>query len=149
MTENPEKDAPDSPPAVPEIDWFLQFQAKMVKVYGLPVTLTVNGLVISGTIVSQSDFIKDFSAKLGDGLGETLKDEGIRETIRQTYTLMTDKITETPEDERPDPLLIHLRDVRFYPSSQAPVPNSDGLWWRGKLSDVSGFSLGKMEWSEK
>lgn len=74
-----------------------------------PVTLTVRGLIIFGTIVSSKVFAEDFAKQMGISAGATYLSEGY----------------------------IHLEKAQVYQPG-GPMPR-EGVLWRGKLSDVDGF----------
>lgn len=40
-------------------------------------------------------------------------------------------------------VFIHLRDARVYQPGQSALP-ANGMYWRGRLSEVSGWSFGKL-----
>jgi hypothetical protein len=44
------------------------------------------------------------------------------------------------------PNYIHLKEAKFFLPSGAgkPIPANQGVWWRGRLSEVSGFILGSL-----
>lgn len=149
-----EKDSEEAPVRekffAPDIDWFLQQQvgtANRKSGFGVSLTLTVGGFLVSGVLVSGEDFIKDFGEKLANALGTHFDDEEIKTSIEESYKMLREGIYSVPEDERPEPVFIHMRDVRFFTAAAQPIPTQDGMWWRGKMSDVSGFSLGAMNMS--
>jgi hypothetical protein len=44
-------------------------------------------------------------------------------------------------DELPE--FIHLSDVHFFVPGQPPIPTcGDGVFWRGRISEVAGFQFG-------
>jgi hypothetical protein len=86
--------------------------------------LNVGGLIISGILVS----IK----KYGEGapvLKDVMKKAGLEAKPAKVF-----KETE----------YIHLKDARIFIAGQAPLP-VEGMWWRGKISSVDGFSFGTLE----
>jgi hypothetical protein len=99
----------------------------------VPITLMVYGTVVSGTLVSYVEFanhvLNDIEKKLPDP---------------RVCAEMKDRLTKAvtpPHTEFTAANYIHLKDARFPQSSGAYVPG-EGVWWRGRLSAVSGFVLG-------
>lgn len=44
---------------------------------------------------------------------------------------------------------VHIRNARFFqPGGGGPIPQVSSSWWRGRLSEVSGFVIGEMMVSE-
>ncbi len=40
---------------------------------------------------------------------------------------------------------IHLRGAKFFHTSGISLPNNADIWWRGRISEVGGSFLGKIE----
>jgi hypothetical protein len=103
-------------------------------------TLYVSGIVVSGTLVSGRRFFGE--------MAELLASEGVSgwaEIFARTAgELFPERGTE-PGDEEPTDLsavYIHLREARVFTSgNDRPLPET---LWRGRLSHVSGWSLGTM-----
>jgi hypothetical protein len=76
-----------------------------------PVTLTVHGVIIFGTIVSSKAFAEDFAKQTGVSVGSAISGEGF----------------------------IHLEGAQVYQPG-GPMPRNGVIFWRGKLSEVDGFS---------
>lgn len=88
---------------------------------GIPevgITLNVGGLIISGTMISNKKYWDE------------------------TQPAFRDMLKESGEElDKPDEMgYIHLRDAMFINAGEDPVPTS-GMWWRGKIKSVDGFSL--------
>jgi hypothetical protein len=37
-----------------------------------------------------------------------------------------------------------LSDAKYFQIGGAPIPQDGGIWWRGRISAVSGFFIGKL-----
>jgi hypothetical protein len=37
---------------------------------------------------------------------------------------------------------VHLQNARFYSTDGTPVPGNEGVWWRGRISEISGIVIG-------
>lgn len=128
-------------------DWFLQSTIENIVSNGIEIgiTLNVSGLIISGVLVSgkkyfeeMSIFMKsasrqpdDISSALGDAWGK--------------YTSIYEKPEDAPDGWSVGPVgYVHLMNARFYTAGQKPIPNNQGVLWRGKLSSVDGFFIGNL-----
>ncbi len=103
------------------------------------ITLNVQGQIIVGEIIGRTEYLKELSESFRSAnngqsdLGKTIGDSF-------EYALEGLQKEKSEEDqEEPEPNFIHLKNVQFHPlNMSAPV-------WRGKLSSVDGFILGKLE----
>lgn len=140
-------------------DWYLQALVRIVNGSEIefPITLFVNGSLVSGQLVSGHRYF-------GDGLGTALKQffnndesEGTKSAIKHltaakdVYLEDKSKEVATKEGEevpykRP-PQFIHLREARVFVAGQKPIPE-EGSWWRGRLSSVDGFHFGSLRASD-
>lgn len=84
------------------------------------VALAVNGLVIAGELISYPKYCEE--NELADGPVE--------------YG--------SPEEPRH---YIHLRNAK-YKFGSSDLPSNDGMYWRGKVADISGFSVVAFEKGE-
>ena len=102
----------------------------------LGITLNVEGMIISGILISSKEYY--------EGLAQQLKEPSDRkETNNLTKTLVNiinQYIAQEGQALTQD--YIHLKDARFHYASQDIAPIDQGVWWRGKLSSVDGFTLG-------
>jgi hypothetical protein len=134
---------------------------------GAGITLTVQGLVVSGRIIPNWQWFGDLEQQNGDHAAhpagksddpggdsgdpafKSLKDELIE---MRTQAKIADELAEGLPLRYRQALLgvdrteyIHLRDARAFPTSSAhPIPTTGGTHWRGKLADVSGWSFGML-----
>lgn len=130
-------------PASPE-DWFLQFFVKMVNGSSteIPVTLLIGGAILSGSLVSGHRYFDE----IGAGFVEALTDKVPTDAI-ETFDGFMKKNSEvyTTEEGREtagEPTFIHLREARYFHQSGAPIPSNQGIWWRGRISEIDGWSFG-------
>jgi hypothetical protein len=95
------------------------------------ITLAVNGLLISGKIISERDFI------LSNGVLNTL-DEITEELAREAAGF-------GDVERSPHEFFIHLKEAKIFAPGQKPIPNDgDGVFWRVKLSSVDGFLMASL-----
>lgn len=86
----------------------------------LPITLTVNGQIITGRLISEQRY-----------------HQGLKKTFgaKEDFPLELEHLT-TPAE------YIHLKDARFMTSDGSTFPiHKSGYLWRGKLSAVDSFVL--------
>ena len=106
------------------------------------VTLTVGGNLISGNLISVDAYLdqwaNDFSANFSS-------DNGAKDSMKET--VLSWKVSpETKPDDLPPSQLIHLEDAEVFSSSGRPILPGGSLW-RGKISSVDGFNLGRLVFS--
>jgi hypothetical protein len=94
----------------------------------LHVTLLVGGTLVTGRIISHDEFVRQhpFLEKLWEKYPRPLSELPPQQRI-------------TGEGER---WCIHLADARFAVPGQ-PAPSGPGVYWRGRLAEVVGFSFAK------
>lgn len=93
------------------------------KCANVPVTIIIGGQVISGVIVSMTDFIR--------GAESIIRESDVELMVADAQRIL-DANHETPAQ------LIHLRDA-YVLHAQTTIPLG---WWRGRLSEIAGFSFG-------
>ena len=117
-------------------DSILEFftQASNKHDFALDITLNVNGALITGTTISAKEYFDTLSDSIGNGnevaqkLSEKLADAG--QSIEDAADAQTN--------------FIHLKNTKVYLGDSNPTPSQGKIVWRGKLSEVDGFFLGKI-----
>lgn len=105
------------------------------------VTLAVGGFLISGFLVSGKRYFEYFASDAALASIEGEAKEEMRKFLLSFETLYEP----APEGEqRPLPVFLHLRDARYFHNSGNALPSDRGIWWRGRISDVHGITLGAM-----
>ena len=139
-TTNPEL----TPFAVPH-DWFLQSLVNMAN-NGIEVgvTLQVSGLLVSGVLTGGKAYFEGFAEDFSGGLN----DPEVAESVRSSFAKFGDIYKKEDGDEPPPPQYIHLKNARFFNTSGNPIPGNKGVWWRGRISEVAGFTLGSLGQAE-
>jgi hypothetical protein len=99
----------------------------------LGITLHVAGMLVSGYVINQRQFL--LTHPLTDKLLEV--GEKLEESDEESVAV---------DDESPH--FIHLSDARFFLPGHPPIPNDGGVYWRGRISEVSGFSFGILDVTE-
>ncbi len=131
-------------PPVPSAqhDWFIQSLVNVATIAPLSfgVTLQVSGLLVSGYLVSGKAYFEAVGEQVIDGFSQNAE---LAEQIRQMFATFESAYSGDPErSERPVPQFIHLQNARFYSTEGTPVPVNEGVWWRGRISEVSGIVIG-------
>lgn len=108
---------------------------------GLSITVVVNGMPITGYAISMREFARDYAEQLRAAYATFAQELG--DTMHE-YTDAILKANLNLPDKGVLPRFIHLKDARL----GTPGPGTKVEWplWRGRISEVSGFSIG--HWSE-
>jgi hypothetical protein len=116
---------------LPESDWFLTSLVDFINKHHneVPVTLLVNGVLVSGLLCCYEKYFEAVGLDTQKLFGEeefpkSKANGGASETAL--------------------PIFIHVKEARFFSGSQA-LPKGKGLWWRGRISEISGFSFGRLK----
>jgi hypothetical protein len=143
-TEQPHRVQQEPSAALP--DWFLQSLVSLVNnsESEIGVTLQVSGFLVSGLLVGGAKYFEGFAAELATAFPE---DQRTTESIQKafsSYGAGLYKPTDTADVSSPPPTYIHLKQARFFHIIGTPVPVNRGVWWRGRLSEVSAFVMGTL-----
>ncbi|MGP9499720.1 gas vesicle accessory protein GvpU [Halomonas sp. 86] len=132
--------AEPAPFAVPH-DWFLQSLVNMANDgIEVGVTLQVSGLLVSGILASGKAYFEGFAEDFSSGLN----DPEAAESVRDSFAKYGEIYKKEGDDAPPPPQYIHLKNARFFNTSGHPIPGNKGVWWRGRISEVAGFTLGSL-----
>jgi len=128
--------------STPSKDWFLQFLVNLANKnrFELDITLTVGGILISGTLVGVKQYFDELSTFFANPF-----DSGKNPDIKETFKQIGDQCAcVAPSEQTETPSYIHLKNVNFANAQSRSIPGNAGLWWRGRISEVQGFSPGKL-----
>ncbi|KEZ53323.1 gas vesicle accessory protein GvpU [Metabacillus indicus] len=117
-------------------DSVLEFfvQASNKHGFALDITLNMNGAVISGTMISAKEYF--------DTLSETFEDGSeVAQNLSEQLSRASESIEENGSGEAH---FIHLKNTKVYIGDSKSTPSKGQIIWRGKLSEVNGFFLGKI-----
>jgi len=125
-------------------DWFLvSFVniANEVSSAGLMgITLLTHGMLVSGNLVSGQEYFKGFAEDFVTGFQDPESETAIQ--MKESFIKTGDEVYNKSKSETPS--YIHLRDAKFFHPNGNPIPSNKGVWWRGRLSEISGFNLGSL-----
>lgn len=130
---------------------------------GLGLTLTLSGLVISGKLIPAWQWHREVHGQVRRaaqraGAGDEESDRGFALMFKTLAEVMVsdrdelqrvqDLVDQMPEEYRGEfededfPGFIHLRDARVLDLSRANALPPEGMHWRGRLSEIAGWSVG-------
>ncbi|WP_175989919.1 gas vesicle accessory protein GvpU [Bacillus sp. Marseille-Q1617] len=121
-------------------DSILEFfvQAANKHDFTLDITLNVNGAVITGTLISAKDYFDALSENFEDG-------SDVAQKLSEELVKAGEQVDEGALSEAN---FIHLKNTKVYCGDNKPTPSKGKILWRGKLSEVDGFFLGKISESK-
>ena len=121
-------------------DWFLQRLVHIVNSGNISfgITLNVGGFLVSGTLTGGKEYFEGVASDFAGTVSDTEEAEKIRALFAKPGELYSSK------ENQPSPSYVHIKDARFFNTNGNPIPGNRGVWWRGRLSEVDGFSLGSL-----
>lgn len=126
-------------------DWFLQSLINGVNGQDteLGITLNIGGFLVSGQLVSGHKYFEGFGADLGSAF----TDPEAKRVLQQSFERFGGLYTSDPSNEPAiaPPNYLHLKNARFFNTAGKSIPENRGVWWRGRVSEISGFFLGVLE----
>ena len=131
-----------STPISAQHDWFIQSLVNVANVAPLSfgVTLQVSGLLVSGYLVSGKAYFEATGQQIIGGLA---KNPDLADQMRKMFATFESAYPNDPaQTDRPVPQFVHLQNARFYSTDGSPVPSNGGVWWRGRISEISGIVVG-------
>jgi len=108
----------------------------------IPITLNIAGMFVTGDLASA----RDYFAAVGDEFANASPqfDSKTRDAIRAAFQPPPTTTDDPSQDTSPPPTHIYLKNATFALPGQ-PVPHTNRpIWWRGRLSCVQGFVLGRL-----
>jgi hypothetical protein len=104
------------------------------------VTLQVSGLLVSGYLVSGKAYFEATGQQIISGFAQNA---ALADQMRKMFATFESAYPSDPtQTDRPIPQFVHLRNARFYSTDGTPVPSDAGVWWRGRISEISGIVIG-------
>ncbi|MFZ5483098.1 MAG: gas vesicle accessory protein GvpU [Pseudomonadota bacterium] len=129
----------------PLSDWMLRYLVDLANLRGLQmgITLHIDGMLVSGILVGGQTYFDGITHDIHSALGSNEDTKAIADLFVRMNNVVQAGAGETAS--APPPAYIHLKEAYFFQSADsAPIPAGSGVWWRGKISQVSGFFLGNL-----
>lgn len=112
----------------------------------MSITLCVEGLIISGDLISAKDYHEKVKADMAEDLKRLASQLGVASEAKEKVK-MEESSTVSRAFDRPSKTLsveyIHLGNASIYQPGQAPVPER-GVLFRVRIASVSAFTLSKL-----
>jgi hypothetical protein len=133
-----------NPPAIPSAqhDWFIQSLVNITNVSALSfgVTLQVSGFLVSGNLVGGKAYFAAVGQQVVRGYSQNAE---LAEQMRNIFATFESAYPNgQTQGEPPLPQFVHLQNARIYSTDGTPVPGNEGIWWRGRISEVSAIVIG-------
>ena len=125
----------------PGKDWFLTTLNTIVNnnVITIGVTIVTHGFIVSGHLTGGREYFDAVANEFATTLNSSFK-------IENSFQGLADTIYGSDNPEVKDgPLAsdyIHIKNARFYNSASEGILPNNPVWWRGRISEISGFSIG-------
>lgn len=128
--------------SVPSKDWFLQFLVNLTNKnrFEFDITLTVGGFLISGTLVGVRQYFENLSEHFASPTDSGQNSEVVKEIFKKIGEQCT---CVSPSEQTESPSYIHLKNAHFVDAQGKLISGDAGIWWRGRMSEVQGFTPGK------
>jgi len=153
-SEKPKSELPEFPGTalIDHSDWFLSELVELAQL-GVPqwITLDVGAGHINGQIISGREYFEQLAKEwenVLEGLDPPAPDDSLFIAVPQRFRRHMENYLGQDEEAAPiglnPPSYIHLKNAQYFNQGVRPFPGGSMLW-RGKISAVDGFSLGRLE----
>lgn len=101
--------------------------------FSLDISLTINGSIITGTLISAEEYFEILTKtfKKGNKVSKAFS-EKFKNASKANFS-------ESTVD------YIHMKDAKIFLGSNKPIPSKGSTIWRGNLKEIDGFFLGKIK----
>jgi len=106
----------------------------------MSIVLQVSGFLIAGTLVSGPKYFERFASDFA----REWPNKATADMIQEAFSQYGEIYKNTGDDLSQPATYIHLENARFFHHGGKPIPMNHGIWWRGRLSEVSGFFMGSI-----
>ncbi|MDR6503549.1 hypothetical protein J2785_006742 [Burkholderia ambifaria] len=124
----------------PKIDFYLQSLVTMANKHGVEmgITIILGGTVVTGQLISGKTYFETFGAQFAAAWNS---DDDGKKAIQDAFSEPA-KMYGPDKGDTAGPSFIHLKNATVRtPSGYLP---NEGVLWRGRLTEVSGFMLGQI-----
>jgi len=129
----------------PMSDWMLRYLVDMANLQELQIglTLLVDGMLVSGTLIGGQAYFAGITQTISSAMCDSPEATAVTDLFEKVNRAVHAETS--PEKPSPPPAYIHMKDTYFFqPGNTGSTPSSQGVLWRGKLSQVSGFFFGNL-----
>lgn len=105
-------------------------------------TLFTTGGVVAGQLISVKSYFEQFGNLFKGGCERAYPGQDFQD-VADSFKKKATSALEEDEEYQPSPQFIHLSDARII-GREGSYP-SEGMLWRGKVSEVSSFILGAIQ----
>ena len=110
----------------------------------LYLTLTVSSGIVNGELIAAHRWWTELSEQMQAASSLPPGEPGFASLFRDQADSYRERAVRAQNGVDPGQLVhIHLRDARVYAPGQPPLP-TNGTLWRGRLSEISGWGIGKL-----
>lgn len=130
-------------------DWFLVQHIWEADTAGIskPVTVWLNGAIISGTIISGKQFFKEVGQGFADAALGDSDAADLQRSLGQTYQGYSQLYEQDPPSDLKTfkPTYLHLKGARTFVGANFIVPSGAGGLLRVRISSVDAFMMGELQ----
>ncbi|BDA75939.1 hypothetical protein CAL7716_101050 (plasmid) [Calothrix sp. PCC 7716] len=102
----------------------------------------MKGNIISGLAISPQRYFDGIAKEFEKAKGSQEVSQALAEGFRMYRDLVTNESEENQGDKL-DPVYINLKNAKFISGTVFNV-NDSGVYWRGRLDQIDGFSFGNI-----
>jgi len=128
-----------------DADWMLQsliLALSNSEGIGPPLTLSMRGIIITGTLISESKYFK----LLGNSIRNQDDTTNLFHDIAEKSSSIRKKtLKKNPVEEISKVNYFHLKDAHFILSYRSAIPYGEGILWRGKIKSIDGYYWGSLQ----
>jgi uncharacterized protein with NRDE domain len=123
-------------------DYFLQSLVTIVNLSDskIPITIHTSGFLVSGYLIGGRNYFEQFADDFTNLASTEEQANLLKDAILENTKLYSE---ERIDSSNQLPTFIHLSTAKFYDASGNSIP-APGMLWRGRISQVIGFTLGIM-----
>jgi hypothetical protein len=118
--------------------------------FGFGITMCVGGLLVTGTLAGGREWTDALVGEIRSTEGGEILANGLETVLHELYPeprIAHEEDGSDDRERRPAPTYIHLVNARIFDASGGHLPSNRGVPWRGRLSQVDGWSMGSLSTS--
>lgn len=137
-------------------DWF--FESLVSSVNGTDVTIgitvSIGGILVSGELVSGHLYFEGIAnlAPKDSKTYEYFKSYGdiyLKKDSEESEEKNNDATEKSDEKPKSSIRFFHIKNAKYFHPSGRALPDQDGIWFRGKINTVDGFTFGILSIGQK